>query len=124
MPVVDPKGKTFNAQMVKGGMTANVAVRITAWEFDDDTGVSITCKVFKSTPLSKSSMVLVVVNPLIKCLERKKLNDLMMTIADADANDQEEDEPRGKKKKLGKKVNMDFEGQNSKKKSKSHNEEE
>lgn len=41
VPVVDPKGKTFNAQMVKGGMFANVAVRISAWEFDGDEGVSI-----------------------------------------------------------------------------------
>lgn len=41
VPVVDPKGKTFNPQMVKGGMFANVAVRISAWEFDGDEGVSI-----------------------------------------------------------------------------------
>lgn len=41
VPVVDPKGKSFNAQMVKGGMFANVAVRISAWEFDGDEGVSI-----------------------------------------------------------------------------------
>lgn len=41
VPVVDPKGKTFNPQMVKGGMFANVAIRISAWEFDGDVGVSI-----------------------------------------------------------------------------------
>jgi hypothetical protein len=41
VPVVDPKGKTFNPQMVKGGMFANVAVRISGWEFDGDVGVSI-----------------------------------------------------------------------------------
>lgn len=41
VPVVDLKGKAFNAQMVKGGMFANVAVRISAWEFDGDEGVSI-----------------------------------------------------------------------------------
>lgn len=41
VPVVDPRGKEFNPQMVKGGMFANVAVRISAWEFDGDEGVSI-----------------------------------------------------------------------------------
>lgn len=41
VPVVDPKGKTFNAQMVKGGMFANVAIRIAEWEYDGDVGVSI-----------------------------------------------------------------------------------
>lgn len=39
--VVDPRGKPFNAQMVKGGMFANVAVRVAAWENDGDQGVSI-----------------------------------------------------------------------------------
>lgn len=41
VPVVDPKGKAFNPQMVKGGMFANVAVRISSWEFDGDEGISI-----------------------------------------------------------------------------------
>lgn len=41
VPIVDLKGKTFNPQMVKGGMFANVAIRISAWEFDGDEGVSI-----------------------------------------------------------------------------------
>lgn len=41
VPVVDLKGKAFNAQMVKGGMYANVAVRVSAWEYDGDEGVSI-----------------------------------------------------------------------------------
>lgn len=41
VPVVDPRGKAFNPQMVKGGMFANVAVRISSWEFDGDVGVSI-----------------------------------------------------------------------------------
>lgn len=41
VPIVDLKGKPFNAQMVKGGMFANVAIRISAWEFDGDEGVSI-----------------------------------------------------------------------------------
>lgn len=41
VPVVDLKGKPFNAQMVKGGMFANVAIRISAWEFDGDEGISI-----------------------------------------------------------------------------------
>lgn len=41
VPVIDLKGKTFNAQLVKGGMFANVAVRVSAWEFDGDEGVSI-----------------------------------------------------------------------------------
>lgn len=41
VPVVDLKGKVFNPQMVKGGMFANVAIRISAWEFDGDEGISI-----------------------------------------------------------------------------------
>lgn len=41
VPVVDLKGKAFNAQMVKGGMFANVAIRLSAWEFDGDEGMSI-----------------------------------------------------------------------------------
>lgn len=41
VPVVNPSGKEFNPQMVKGGMFANVAIRISAWEFDGDEGVSI-----------------------------------------------------------------------------------
>lgn len=41
VPVVDMKGKAFNAQAVKGGMTANVAIRISAWEFEGDEGMSI-----------------------------------------------------------------------------------
>lgn len=41
VPVVDPKGKTFNAQMVRGGMFANVAIRIAVWEFEGDEGTSI-----------------------------------------------------------------------------------
>ncbi len=41
VPVVDLKGKAFNAQLVKGGMFANVAVRVSGWGFDGDEGVSI-----------------------------------------------------------------------------------
>lgn len=41
VPVVDPKGKPFNPQMLKGGMTVNVAIAISAWEFDGDEGVAI-----------------------------------------------------------------------------------
>lgn len=41
VPVVDPRGKEFNPQMVKGGMFANVAIRISSWEFDGDEGISI-----------------------------------------------------------------------------------
>lgn len=41
VPVVDLKGKPFNPQSVKGGMFGNIAVRISAWEFDGDEGVSI-----------------------------------------------------------------------------------
>lgn len=41
VPVVDPKGREFNAATVKGGMTANVAIAISAWEFDGDEGISI-----------------------------------------------------------------------------------
>lgn len=41
VPVVDLRGKPFNPQMVKGGMFANVAIRISSWEFDGDEGVSI-----------------------------------------------------------------------------------
>lgn len=41
IPVVGPTGKPFNPQMVKGGMFANVAIKISEWEFDGDNGVSI-----------------------------------------------------------------------------------
>lgn len=41
VPVVDFSGKSFNPQLVKGGMYGNVAVNICAWEFDGDQGVSI-----------------------------------------------------------------------------------
>ncbi len=41
VPVIDLKGKAFNPQSVKGGMFANVAIRISAWEFDGDEGMSI-----------------------------------------------------------------------------------
>lgn len=41
VPVVDMEGHKFNPQAVKGGMFANVAVTISAWEFDGDEGISI-----------------------------------------------------------------------------------
>lgn len=41
VPVVDPRGKEFNPQMVKGGMFGNIAISISAWEYDGDMGVSI-----------------------------------------------------------------------------------
>lgn len=41
VPVVDLKGRAFSAQSVKGGMYANVAVRVAAWEFEGDEGVAI-----------------------------------------------------------------------------------
>jgi len=41
VPVIDLKDKPFNPQSVKGGMFANVAIRISAWEYDGDEGVSI-----------------------------------------------------------------------------------
>jgi hypothetical protein len=41
VPVIDPKGKAFNPQMVKGGMFANVAVNISPWMNGEDEGLSI-----------------------------------------------------------------------------------
>lgn len=41
VPVVDLKNKTFDPRQVRGGMWANVAINIRAWEFDGDMGVSI-----------------------------------------------------------------------------------
>lgn len=41
VPVVDPKGKEFNPASVRGGMTANVAIRISKWENEGDEGISI-----------------------------------------------------------------------------------
>lgn len=41
VPVLDMKGKAFNPQAVKGGMFANVAIRIAKWEYEGDEGVSI-----------------------------------------------------------------------------------
>lgn len=41
VPVVDLDGNPFKAQMVKGGMFANVAILIKHWEFDGDEGVTI-----------------------------------------------------------------------------------
>lgn len=41
VPVVDLKNKDFNPQTVRGGMFANVAIRVSAWEYDGDEGMSI-----------------------------------------------------------------------------------
>ncbi len=41
VPVVDLRGKAFNPQMIKGGMFANVAIRVAAWEYEGDEGVAI-----------------------------------------------------------------------------------
>lgn len=41
VPVIKGSGGPFNPQMVKGGMFANVAIRLSSWEFDGDEGASI-----------------------------------------------------------------------------------
>lgn len=41
IPVIDPKGKTFNPAMLKGGMFAKVAICISPWNNDGEEGMSI-----------------------------------------------------------------------------------
>lgn len=41
VPCIDPKGKAFSPQMVKGGMFAKVAVCISPWDNEGEEGMSI-----------------------------------------------------------------------------------
>lgn len=100
VPVVDLKGKAFNAQMVKGGMFANVAVRISHWEYEGDEGVSIylqgvqidTSK--KSLNFGGGKSVDQMFN--LKGSDDDESDDEDQT-DDEESDDDEDDQPRGKK---------------------------
>jgi len=77
VPVIDLKDKPFNPQSVKGGMFANVAIRISAWEYDGDEGVSIylqgvqidTSKASLKTPRPMSRMRMKTINRVSRNLK-------------------------------------------------------
>ena len=103
VPVVDMKGKGFNAQAVKGGMTANVAIRISAWEFDGDEGMSIYLQgvqIDTSVPSLNFGGGKTVSQMFSK---GGKADDAEDTEEDEEAEEDEEDEPRGKKSSKSKK---------------------
>lgn len=91
--VVNKKGKPFDPQMVRGGMFANVAVRVAAWENEGDQGVSIYLQGImidtdkKALNFGGGRSV-------------KQMFNLGRDDDDMDeSDDDDDDEPRGKKKK-------------------------
>jgi hypothetical protein len=90
VPVVDLKGKAFSPQAVKGGMWANVAINISAWEFDGDEGISIYLQGVQ-IDTTKASLNFGGGRSVAKMFERDSVD------AD-DSDDEEMDTPRGKVK--------------------------
>jgi Protein of unknown function (DUF2815) len=95
VPVIGPSGKEFNPQMVKGGMFANVAISVSAWENEGDEGVSIYLQGIqidtRKTPLNFGGG---------KSVAQMFKKDGQDEDTDTDQNDDDEDdEPRGKKEK-------------------------
>ena len=97
VPVVDLKGKVFPAQSVRGGMFANVAIRISAWEFEGDEGMSIYLQGVQ-VDTTKKSLNFGGGKSVEQMFKKGKSGK---TGKMDDAN--EEDQPRGKKKKTSKK---------------------
>jgi Protein of unknown function (DUF2815) len=99
VPVVDLKGKAFNAQAVKGGMFANVAIRISSWEFDGDEGVSIYLQGVQ-IDTSKASLNFGGGRSTKQMFNRDGDDeDTSSDDFDSDSDDSDDDTPRGKKGK-------------------------
>lgn len=123
VPIVDLKGKAFNPQSVKGGMTANVAVNITTWDNEGDQGMSIYLQ----------GVQIDTTIPSLNFGGGKSVKAMFNKGDDEDNNEEEQDndeddQPRSKKKK-GKKTSMNFDDDDSeplpkKKKKKSSDDEE
>jgi hypothetical protein len=97
VPVVDPKGKAFNAQMVKGGMFANIAVNISAWEYEGDEGVSVYLQGVQ-IDTSKASLNFGGGRSIAQMFKRGEDTDV--ETQDSDEDDDEADQPRSAKKKI------------------------
>lgn len=103
VPVIDPKGKSFSAQMVKGGMFANVAVRVSAWEYDGDEGVSIYLQGVQ-IDTSKASLNFGGGKSVKQMFDLEDADDSSDDEDDSDSDDEddaddEEDQPQPKSKK-------------------------
>ena len=103
VPVVTPNGKPFSAQMVKGGMTAKVAVCLSNWtDPDGEEGVSIYLQGVMIDPSvdrlpgfggGKSA------KQLFNIKDEDEGEDEDSEEDASDEEDDEEDQPRSKKKK-------------------------
>lgn len=95
VPVVNLNGSKFPAQSVKGGMFGNVAVRISAWEFDGDEGVSIYLQgvMIDTTKDSLNFGGGKSVKQMFDLDEDAEESD------DSEEDEDEEDKPRAKKKR-------------------------
>lgn len=96
VPIVDPKGRPFNAQSVKGGMWANVAIRIASWEFDGDEGISIYLQGVQ-IDTSQKSLNFGGGKSVDQMFKRAGDSDDTSDDADTESFDDEDDVPRGKK---------------------------
>lgn len=101
--VIDPKGKAFNAAMVKGGMFAKVAVCISPWDNEGEEGMSIYLQgVMVDT--SKEKLPGFGGGKSAKQLFGLEDADEESDDEDEENEEEEDDKPRGKKKKPAKKV--------------------
>lgn len=100
--VVDPKGKPFSPQMVKGGMSAKVAINISPWDNDGEEGMSIYLQAVMVDP-SKERLPGFGGGKSAKKLfgiDEEESDESEDADADDESDDdEEEDQPRSKKKK-------------------------
>lgn len=97
VPVVGPSGKEFNAQMVKGGMFANVAIRISAWEYDGDEGVSIYLQGVQ-IDTKKAALNFGGGKSVKQMFSRDEDGDDESSEEEEETDEDEDDQPRSKKK--------------------------
>lgn len=98
VPVVDPKGREFNAASVRGGMTANVAIRISKWENEGDEGISIYLQGVQIDTKVERLAGFGGGKSVKQMFGLDESSDDEDDDSDSDDQDDEDDTPRGKKK--------------------------
>lgn len=124
VPVIGPKGKEFSPQMVKGGMFANVAIRISSWEFDGDQGVSIYLQGVQ-IDTSKPSLNFGGGKSVKQMFSRDEEGEESESEeSEEESEEEEDDKPRGKKKPAKKSSRDDEEEESEESEEESESEEE